>query len=182
MAKSKQLLRGLCATTALAAVLATAPVQVALHPEGGVLALRANAAFAESGGDDHGDDSHGQSDHGSDHGDDSHGQSDHGSNDSADNDHGGTSDRSSSDRGDDNHGQSDHGSNDSADNDHGSTSDREDPVVEVDGDRIQITYPDGWREEIENGRYEMRDPDDNTVVERAATGEDRSRLDGMGNF
>jgi hypothetical protein len=51
--------------------------------------------------------------------------------------------------------------------------------VESSGRGIEVTYADGWKEEIENGRYELKDPDDNSVVERAATGDDRSRLESM---
>jgi hypothetical protein len=51
--------------------------------------------------------------------------------------------------------------------------------VEVTGNDIEVTYSDGWREEIEAGQYEMKDPNGNTVVERPATPADRSRLEGQ---
>ena len=51
--------------------------------------------------------------------------------------------------------------------------------VEVSGRNIEVTHADGWREEIENGRYEMKDPNNDTVVERATTSADRSRLEGL---
>jgi hypothetical protein len=50
--------------------------------------------------------------------------------------------------------------------------------VEIAGSDIEVTHADGWREEIEQGRYELKDPENNTVVERAATSADRSRLRG----
>ena len=48
--------------------------------------------------------------------------------------------------------------------------------LEVSGRNIEVTYTDGWREEIENGRYELKDNLNRTVVERPATQSDRSRL------
>ena len=49
--------------------------------------------------------------------------------------------------------------------------------IEVFGDKIEVTYGDGWKEEIEAGRYELKDPAGNTVVERPATAADRNRLE-----
>ena len=49
--------------------------------------------------------------------------------------------------------------------------------IEVFGDKIEVTYGDGWKEEIEAGRYELKDPAGNTVVERPATPADRNRLE-----
>ena len=49
--------------------------------------------------------------------------------------------------------------------------------IEVAGDTIEVKYSDGWKEEIEAGRYELKDPDGNTVVERPATAGDRTRLE-----
>lgn len=39
-----------------------------------------------------------------------------------------------------------------------------------------MTYADGWREELENGRYELKDAQNRTVVERPATQQDHDRL------
>ncbi|WP_304620136.1 hypothetical protein [Paracoccus sediminilitoris] len=39
-----------------------------------------------------------------------------------------------------------------------------------------MTYSDGWREELENGRYELKDAQGRTVIERSATPQDRARL------
>ena len=41
---------------------------------------------------------------------------------------------------------------------------------------IEVTYADGWREELENGRYELKDAQNRTVVERPATRQDYNRL------
>ncbi|WP_169308870.1 hypothetical protein [Paracoccus gahaiensis] len=41
---------------------------------------------------------------------------------------------------------------------------------------IEVTYADGWREELEYGRYELKDTQGRTVVERTATGQDVERL------
>jgi hypothetical protein len=48
--------------------------------------------------------------------------------------------------------------------------------IEVAGDAIEVVYNTGWTEEIEAGRYELKDPNNNTVVQRPATGADRTRL------
>ncbi len=48
--------------------------------------------------------------------------------------------------------------------------------AEISGDNIEITYNNGWKEEIEFGRYELKDRFNRTVVERPATDEDRARL------
>jgi hypothetical protein len=54
--------------------------------------------------------------------------------------------------------------------------------VEVAGRNIEVEHADGWKEEIEAGRYEMKDPNGNTVVERAATADDRARLESVAGF
>ena len=61
MAMSKQLRRGLRATTAIAALLVAAPIQLTPDLHGGAPALKANAAFARGGSDDAGGDDHGGS-------------------------------------------------------------------------------------------------------------------------
>jgi len=48
--------------------------------------------------------------------------------------------------------------------------------VEVEGSKIEIVFPDGWKEELENGIYELKDPSGRTVVERPATPEDVARM------
>jgi hypothetical protein len=48
--------------------------------------------------------------------------------------------------------------------------------VEVSSRAIEVRYATGWKEEIEGGRYEMKDPNNNTVVERRATQADVDRM------
>ncbi len=48
--------------------------------------------------------------------------------------------------------------------------------VEVSGKAIEVVYDTGWKEEVAAGRYELKDPNGNTVVERQATTADRNRL------
>jgi hypothetical protein len=48
--------------------------------------------------------------------------------------------------------------------------------IEIAGANIEVRYDTGWKEEIEGGRYELKDPNNNTVVQRPATSEDSSRL------
>ncbi|TIX39097.1 MAG: hypothetical protein E5V40_17535, partial [Mesorhizobium sp.] len=51
--------------------------------------------------------------------------------------------------------------------------------VEIDGDTIKVVHPDGMKEEIRNGRFEMEDALGRTIVERQATPEDLARLLGL---
>jgi hypothetical protein len=48
--------------------------------------------------------------------------------------------------------------------------------AEVSTGHVEIGYSDGWKEEIENGRYELKNPSNRTVVERPATQADINRL------
>jgi hypothetical protein len=211
MVRSNQLMRGLCATTALAALLAVAPVQLVPDLQHSGAALKAKSAFARGGGDDRGGDDHGGgSGHGSDdrggddhgggsgHGGDDHGGSGHGSDDRGGDDHGGGSGHGSDDRGGDDHGGgSGHGGDDRGGDDHGGRSgrsgddrasddhrgnsgrggdDRGGAKVEIDGDKIEVIFADGTKQEIEDGRFEQKDVDGRTVVERPATREDFDRL------
>lgn len=48
--------------------------------------------------------------------------------------------------------------------------------VETGGNRIEVTYRNGWREEVDAGTYRIRDRFNRTVVRRPATREDLSRL------
>jgi hypothetical protein len=48
--------------------------------------------------------------------------------------------------------------------------------IEVGRNAIEVRYTTGWKEEISVGRYELKDPNNNTVVERRATAADRRRL------
>ena len=48
--------------------------------------------------------------------------------------------------------------------------------AEIQGNHIEIGYSDGWKEEVENGRYELKNPSNRTVIERPATQSDINRL------
>jgi len=48
--------------------------------------------------------------------------------------------------------------------------------IEVRGNRIQVIYPNGWKEELKDGLFEMRDPVGRIVVKRSATLKDRARM------
>lgn len=48
--------------------------------------------------------------------------------------------------------------------------------IEVSSSGVKIRYADGGREEIENGRYELRDPSGRRVERRTAKGSDIARL------
>lgn len=48
--------------------------------------------------------------------------------------------------------------------------------LEVLGENIEITYTDGWKEEIENGRYELKNELGETVIQRPVRPSDRARL------
>ena len=47
------------------------------------------------------------------------------------------------------------------------------------GDNIEIEYADGTRDIIENGVYERKDANNETIIERPATEEDAARLAGL---
>lgn len=205
MTRSIQLMRGLCATTALTALLVTAPVRLATGPDGAGPSLATNAAFARGGDDNGGSSGHGG---GGERGGDDHGGSSGrgGGSDRGGDDHGGSSGRGGGDdRGGDDHGSSsgrgggddrggdDHGGssgrNDRGDDDHGGNSGRDGrddvagddrgdgaPKVEIEGDKIEITFADGTRQEIENGRFEQKNAAGRTVIERPATAIDFEQL------
>ncbi len=48
--------------------------------------------------------------------------------------------------------------------------------AEVSGTDIEIVHSDGWKDEIDAGRYELKDALNRTVIERLATAKDRARL------
>lgn len=54
-------------------------------------------------------------------------------------------------------------------------------TVEARGGNIEIRYSTGWTEELQGGRYELTDPNDNTVVERPARPADIARLQALAN-
>jgi hypothetical protein len=52
--------------------------------------------------------------------------------------------------------------------------------IEYDGRRIRIIYPNGFREEIADGIFEMRDAVGRRIVRRRATPEDYARMRALG--
>ncbi|WP_408594315.1 hypothetical protein ACIPCF_16080 (plasmid) [Paracoccus marcusii] len=185
----------------LAGAAIAAPVSVRLDPDAG-LRLTSAMAFAKDGdrgGDDsggRGGDDRGGDDHGG-RGSDDRGGDDHGGrggDDRGGDDHGG---RGDDDRGGDDHGGRGRGRDDGHADDHGGHGRGRDDrpsgtagggtvgggaagsrptEIERSARGIEVSYADGWREELENGRYELKDAQGRTVVERRATTEDMQRL------
>lgn len=172
----------------LAGAAIAAPLSVRLDPDAG-LRLTSAMAFAKDG-DRGGDDSGGRG--GDDRGGDDHGG--RGGDDRGGDDHGG---RGGDDRGGDDHGGRGRGRDDGHADDHGGHGRGRDDrpsgtagggtvgggaagsrptEIERSARGIEVSYADGWREELENGRYELKDAQGRTVVERRATTEDMQRL------
>ena len=139
------------ASAALA--LAVAPYQINLHSSA---KISPSAAYAK--GDGGGGGSGGGEGHGGNSG--SGGNSGRGG---ADDDHG------------DDHGADNAGHRDGQEHVNPQTGDK----VEVAGNKIEVTHPDGTKEEIANGRFEQKDAAGRTVTERPATPEDAARLQGL---
>ena len=53
---------------------------------------------------------------------------------------------------------------------------RDGTKVEINGNDIEVVHASGIKEEIENGRFEMKDASGRTIVERPATAADIARL------
>lgn len=136
--------------------------------------LLTSVAFAEDGGGDHDGGDHdggggggesGGGDHSGSGGDSSRG----GGDDSGGDDHGGD-DRGGDDRG---------GDDDSARNGAEHVDSATGTKAERNGDDIEVVYASGIKEEIQGGRYEMKDARGRTVTERRATAADRKRLSAL---
>ena len=165
-------MRSRLAVLLLAGAAITTPVMVRVDAQHGLrlLPAMAHAKDGDRGGDDRGGDDRGGDDRGGrggdDHGGDDHGSDDHGGRDDAD------------DRGDDDHGgRRGRGRDDKPSGSVGGGYASARPTeVERSTRGIEVTYSDGWREEVENGRYELKDAQGRTVIERSATAQDRARL------
>lgn len=176
-----------------------APVTLSLKDGPALLSLKPAFALAEKGrggGDDDHDDDHdddsgddddshddddddddgdqSDSDHGSDDDDDEDDDSDDDSDDDDDDDS--DDDDSADDDDDDNSGQGrgrgrGRGGNDTAGGGTGGGSGAPVRIVkfETGENSLEVTLSDGSKVEIENGRYEYKDPSGNTLVERRAT-------------
>jgi hypothetical protein len=73
----------------------------------------------------------------------------------------------------------DHGANDNGHHGHEHVNAATGDKVEVEGNKIEVTHPDGTKEEIENGRLEIKDASGRTIVERRATPADIARLNSL---
>lgn len=172
------------------------PVAPDLGP-GGLPTLSATYAHARGGDDGGGDDNGGGGRGGDDNGGDSGGHG-RGGDDNGGDDNGGNG-RGGDDNGGDDHGGRGRGGDDAQDDDRGRgrgqddgrKADHDRGTIGTVGDRtparyesndrgIEVTYADGWKEEVENGRYELKDAQNRTVVERAATRADYNRLSAIG--
>ena len=169
---------------ALALIAISAPYELRFDAQDGVFSFEPSLAHARRGGDD--DDS-GSDDSGSDDSSDDSGSDDSdnsGSDDSSDDD-------SSDDDGADDHSSGGHGADDGPLHDINDDSRRRSSSaastprtqgggtvakVEYAGSNIEIVYTDGWKEEVEAGRYELKDAAGNTVVQRSVTQSEMDRL------
>ncbi|UCI24900.1 hypothetical protein [Mesorhizobium sp. B2-8-5] len=49
-------------------------------------------------------------------------------------------------------------------------------TLSIDGDKVTVIHSNGMKEQVQNGRFEMKDAQGRTIIERQATEEDLSRL------
>lgn len=180
--------------TSVAMMLTIAPYQFTVGSFGPE--IKAASALAKNGdrGDrgDHGgrDDHGGRGEHsgrsGGGHGDSDHSGRGRGGDDRAGDDHGGDrarDDRSHDDRDDGGRRHGRHHRNHKEKDDDRKGREHVDPAtgikVEVKGNQIEVSFPDGSKEEIESGRYERKNAQGRTVEERPATQADTERLIGF---
>jgi hypothetical protein len=161
-----------------AALLAAMPVKFGFGTDSGLIPVKAAQALAKGGSDDSGGDDNGGGGHGGDdNGGDDNGGGGHGGDDNGGDDNGGNSGGDDgSDSGDDDGSDSGDDSS-SSDGSTGGTGDGSGVTkIESSSAGIEVTYGDGSREEIEDGRYEMKNAAGRTVEERPATQADIDRL------
>ncbi|MCE6949696.1 hypothetical protein LAZ29_01975 [Cereibacter sphaeroides] len=179
--RKANLLRTTTATMALAGVMALAPWSVSFDAGRGLVSVKAAVALAKDGDDRGGSGRGGDDDRGDDHG----GSGRGGDDDDRGDDHGGSGrGGDDDDRGDDHGGSGRGGDDDDHDDDHGGSrgrggSESDDDNARgprSDDDAHEATLPDGSRIEIENGRFEMKNPAGRTIVERPATAADLELL------
>jgi hypothetical protein len=159
----------------VAMTFAASPLHLVVTQDGAGLEL--TSAFAKNGGDSSGSGSGGG---------DSSGSGSGRGGDAGDNDNSGPG--SGDDRGNGDHSGPGRGNDDrDRDRDRDRDDDRNDardehvnPAngvrVEIEGNNIEVEFPDGTKEEIENGRFERKNALGRTIVERPATARDVSRL------
>lgn len=49
-------------------------------------------------------------------------------------------------------------------------------TLSIDGDKITVVHPNGMKEQVQKGRFQMTDAQGRTIIERQATQDDVSRL------
>ena len=157
--KTTSLALRLAALLGTTAFFAASPVTVQLDGVSVLPHFAMSAAQASSGDDDHGGDDHGGGD-------------DHSGRGGGDDDH------------DDDHDSDDDDDDDDSSDDNsqsGGTGGASGGVLKLErsGTGIEVTYADGTREEIENGRYERKNSAGRTVEERPATQADVNRLSAL---
>jgi hypothetical protein len=157
----------LAALLGTSAFFAVSPVTVQFDGVSALPQVTLSAALASNSGSG-GDDDHSGSGGGDDH-------SGHGGDDDHDDDNGGddSGDDSSDDSSDDNSQGGTNGGGSSAGGAGQVTK------IETSASGIEVTYADGSREEIENGRYERKNSAGRTVEERTATQADFDRLSAL---
>ena len=171
----------LASSLTLGLALAITGMPIHFDPDSHALKAGYDPAFAkdDDSHDDDSDDDDGGDDDGSDHdSNDDHGGDD-GHDDDSNDDRGGDDDGPDHDSNDDRNSRSSSSSRSSrSSSSNYSQSDRTGRVARAQrrGGNIEVRFVDGWKEEVENGRYELKDPAGRTVVERAATNADVSRL------
>lgn len=166
----------------LALLPASLPLSLNFEARSGSAWVQGSVANAKGGGDDSsgsGSDG-GGGDHGGNSG--SGGGSDSGNSGSGGGDNGGSDDGGSSGRGGGGQGgrDADGSGAGTREGEGGRGSDRRTGPNGGDvgsrGNWIQVIYPGGWKEEVQDGRFELKDPKGRTVVKRRATAEDLARL------
>lgn len=144
-----------------AAFMVTMPVKFGFGTDDGLLLLKSAQALASSGSDDSGDD------------DDDSGHGGRGSDDNSDDD---SNDDSNDDGDDDSDDDSSSTGGSAGGTTGGSGGGSGVTKVEVSSTGVEVTYADGTKEEIENGRYERKNAAGRTVEQRPATQADIDRL------
>jgi hypothetical protein len=147
----------------VAMAFAVAPFHIVVHPDGAGFELA--SVFAKDGGSGGGSSGSGRG--GDDGGNDDNSGPGNG-------DDRGNNDNSGPGNGDD------RANNDDDDRDDDDRDEHVNPAtgarVEIEGNNIEVVFPDGTKEEIEAGRFERKNALGRTIVERPATGADFARL------
>ena len=175
--KKETEMRGLTATRRFrlalsvgsALVLAVAPYHFALHgPAAGIVASK---ALAKSGGNGGGNGNSGGGNSGNGNGGNGNGGNGNSGNGNSGNGNSGNGNGNSS-------AGSGNGNGDSSGGNSANVNAATGGSVKIDGDNISVEHPDGFLEEIDHGRYKMKDALGRMIVNRPATAADIRRLRG----